>query len=519
MSKAAPLTASVSRAMFWNSALFPVKMLLGFASSIILVRALEQSQFAAYTAVIAVLNTLGLFIDPGIERTISKFFPEIETRYGRGGVIRFFWVICLLKLALLLLLIIALILFSGFFISFFHFGAEGQIYIVAICINLVLGALSDVFLQFLYSYFKQKATSVLSVAYAALQPILVIAVVLAGWGVPGLLAALIVNTAVNVALLLIPVLQTVRELSPTATNPTPKGEWRGIAERFTRLSALNYFFSISMYFYDMPFVVTVLTNLNDMTGVALFGVAYNRLVNPILQILYAPLIGVQQPLYSRIYVEKNARKLQEAYASFTRFLILLFVPCGVGLALLARNLIRIPFQARYEPAAGIAVLVTAILFIDAILGPGQAILLTHERIREVIVSRVAALASIPLVLFLAPTYGVMGAGVGMAAGRIGSQLLATLLAQHTFALRFPFAFLFRVASASLTMGVVMLFPLNLLERPSTQIDTVVQTLLAFLVGSAVFAVTFKLLGGLEPADKERMGSLRFPFQSLLLRWL
>jgi O-antigen/teichoic acid export membrane protein len=519
MTKPLPLATSVSRAMFWNTALFPVKTLLSFASSIILVRALAQTEFAALTSVIAVLNTIGLFSDLGVERTLSKFLPEFERNFGRRGVVRFLWTISGVKVGLLAILILALNLSANFFSDYFKFGANGHVFILAISVLLVLGAASDILLQSLYAYFKQKATNALSIAFAALHPLLVIIFVVAGWGVPGVLLALAISTAVNVALSIPPVSWTLRELALAPTHFSAPGAWRDVARRFANLSLLNYFFNLSVFFYDMPFVVTVLSNAQDTLGVALFGLAYNRLVNPILQFLLAPLTGIQQPLFARLYIEKDTRKLQEAYASLTRFLILFLVPAGVGLSVLARNLIRIFFQSRYEDAALISVLLITFLFAEAVVGPSHNILLAHERIRAVVITRVIALASIPLLLLAAPVYGVVGATIAAGIGRVGSRLAAAIYAGHAFALQFPFGFLMRVSLASALMEGAMLVPLDFLQRPSTPLETVLQTGLAFVVGCAAFAFALKLFGGLDASDKLRLSTLGIPFHAYLMRWL
>src|SRR5438105_2606574 len=96
-----PLIERASWAVFWNAAFFPLKALIGFASSIIIVRLLRIEGYASYNVAMALLTTLGLFSDLGIERTLPRFYPEIEMRTGRRGVLNLLLWVSLIKGAVL----------------------------------------------------------------------------------------------------------------------------------------------------------------------------------------------------------------------------------------------------------------------------------------------------------------------------------------------------------------------------------------------------------------------------------
>ena len=100
-----PLVERAGWAVFWNAAFFPLKALIGFASSIVLVRLLRTEGFYYYNVTMALLATLGLFSDLGIERTLPRFYPEIEMRFGRRGVVRLLFWVTLVKAAVLVVLV------------------------------------------------------------------------------------------------------------------------------------------------------------------------------------------------------------------------------------------------------------------------------------------------------------------------------------------------------------------------------------------------------------------------------
>ena len=217
-------------------------------------------------------------------------------------------------------------------------------------------------------------------------------------------------------------------------------------------------------------------------------------------------------------MERDPAKLQAAYAGLTRFLILVLVPSGVGLILVARNVIRIFFQARYENAATVAGWLVFFLFAESLLSTSHNILLAHEHFRAVILTRLTALISIPLLLIVTPTFGVVAATIAAGVGRVLSRGLATVYAWRVLELSFPWRFFQRVVMASGVMAVALYFPLVVM-RPSTSPDTILQTVLSVIGGSAVFILCFKLLGGLEKADKERLLTMRIPFKYALVNWL
>jgi O-antigen/teichoic acid export membrane protein len=323
------------------------------------------------------------------------------------------------------------------------------------------------------------------------------------------------STALYVLLGFILAWRTWRQLSRL---PTLSGDWKVLFRRFARLSFVTYASGLVLYFSDLPFVVFVLTYYGDTLGVALFAVAYGRIITPVSQFLFGSLSGIPLPMFARLYVQQDLAKLQLAFASLSRFLALLFVPAGVGLALLAPNLIRLLFQTRYEPAAAITIVLIVGLFGETLLHPAQQILIAFEENRLFLIARLITLMAAPLLFLVVPVYGALGAAAALGLVRLASRLYTVVVVQRKFNLSYPFVFFFRVLLASGFMAVAMLVPLGL-ERPRDPLEAVIRTALAFVVGSVVFLFAFRRLGGIEPADRERLTTLRIPFKGLILRWL
>jgi len=187
--QATPLGHRVSRAMVWNTALFPLKFAIALGSGIILVRLLNKHDYAVYSLVLWVAALIGTMVDLGMERSVGRFAPEIESRTGRTGLEKFFAALFAVKLVVIAPVLIAFALAPDFFIHALALGDDGDILLWGIAALVLLGAVSDVFIQFLYTHFRQVATNLLDIVATLLQPLLIIALVYVGYGVVGVVAA------------------------------------------------------------------------------------------------------------------------------------------------------------------------------------------------------------------------------------------------------------------------------------------------------------------------------------------
>lgn len=529
-----PLTERAGLAAFWNAAFFPLKMLVAFGASIITVRLLRNEGWALYLLVTSLLTWFGLIVDLGIERALPRFYPEIEMRYGRRGILRLLFWVSVVKGAVLLVLILALAVAPDFWITTFHLGDQGGLFLLMIAVLLVLGALSDISIQILYTHFRQKITNSLDIIASVAFPVLSSLFVLIGWGALGMMLALLITTVVSVAL---SVWQAGVMLATLDPEPHPKAaevkrpSTKPLRDRIVNFAGLNYLINWTVNLYDLPFfaIMISLIVVEEETAkvqIAILGLAY-RFTKQFLRALVVPLTGVQTPLFARLYAEGRMDGLRTAYVTLTKFLILALLPAGVGLILTARNLLTVffvqvgPDAVLTEPKLPAAVACTAILtvglFGEAIISVVLNVLMVHEDYRAVIKARLVALSSIPVMLVLVPIIGVTGAAIAAsiaaAVAALGSRGVALYQAVRIVGLRFPGEFFVRVGFASCVMGVALLPFLAFL--PPTPIPTVVM----ILTGALVFYTTFRLLGGMDQEDKKLFSSIRVPFLHVVLRYL
>ncbi|HMA37633.1 MAG TPA: hypothetical protein VKY74_24480 [Chloroflexia bacterium] len=550
------LVERASLAAFWNAAFLPLKLLARLVASIVVIRVLRLPQFGILTELSALLSILGLLSDLGVERALPRFIPEFEMSGGRAGLSRLLRRVSLIKALTMLPFVGVLLVFPGFFITQLHLsdaealpvvgGDPGPLLLGMIAAMLILGAASDVSVQVLYAYFRQKMTNALDVLNALLIPGLRAALVVP-FGVFGALLALLVGTAISVAISLRLMFRALAEerlglrvVDPrkaTAGPRRPSG--RSVWRRFTAYSAMMYVINISTALYDQPFMVLMLGLLildpkRKTVEVALTALAF-QFVRQLLQALVVPLTGVQASLFARLYAENRIDGLRTAYTSLTRFLILALVPAGAGLILMARNLLMLLYgqvrhgqvltDHRLPPALAACVILTVGLFGESLVGVALQVLLVYEKHRAVLIARAFTLTSIPLLLLLEPPFHVQGVALAVAGAALSSRLVALAFGLRQLGLTFPIAFLGKVTLATLPF-VAIVGPLALLlpndPVPLLSLSWILRVLAnggLILAAMILFWLVFRRLGGLLPEDKQRFAGMRIPGIKVMLRYL
>lgn len=522
------LGQKVSKAMFWNTVLFPLKAVVSFLASLVVVNGLQVTGFGTYSGLLAAITLVSLYTDLGLERTLPKFLPEVEERFGRGGVRLFLQWVLGVKLCLLLVVVAGLQIWSPLVMDYFNLPAADRWLIPVLGTLIVLGSLSNIMVQILHTFFRQKAYNLLDILTALLQPLLTALLVLLGFGVAGAVVSLLLTTIVIVALQVWQARQAGRAVAAGPGRVTSR-DLGALFPRFWPYALLNYLLNIAGTVYEVHFALFVLTGMGDVAGVAILALG-DKYVREFIRFLVAPLTGVQVPLFARLFVRKDQGALRTAYASLMRLQILALIPTGVGLILLSRGLVQALYLQEFGPAATVAVVLIVGHFLHSMLGSvPENVLRAYERYRPLVLSGLFILATVPLLLWLAPRYSALGAALAMAVARLGGAAVVLGYVAGVLRLRYPWRFLGRVLAATAAFVVVLtpilwagrwgifdtVLPVNVAQR----IAGVLLLAGLALLGGAIFLVVFKALGGLEPEDRARLAALRFPLKRWILRWI
>jgi O-antigen/teichoic acid export membrane protein len=559
--KAKNLSEQFVSATLWNTILFPARLFVGLLASVLYYQRLSLDQVGVLFLLTSLAATIGLYADLGIERTLPRFLPEVEREAGRAGVERLMRRVIRLKLVVLLVLVGALAVFAGPLVRMLaadqrreiaalesrrgdaamsrseardlekqvatkravlaEVEDKGRLFVGAVALLLLLGALFDVYMQFLTAYLKQRSWNLITLASTLLQPVLVSLFILAGWQVAGVLLGLVLAPLVCVMLARWQVRRASRELGSPTGSATEDAHLRG---RFARFAAVNYLMQVTTWMYDLQFVIFLSAATLSLADVALLGFAY-KFTKDFLGYVWTPLTGVITPVLARVHVRGEPKALAEAHATLTRVIWLLVLPAGVGLAVLAPRLVAVLYP-KYTTATVLIVIFVASTFGESLLAVPHNVLMVAERYRVIVASRLLALVSIPLVYVLLPRYGLVGVAIGVGLARIAARMVTVVYGMKEMGLRTPLPFLGRVALASGGMGLAILVASAAWTAPPALVLSTWERglsllpLAAFALGGAlVYALLLRLLGGLDEAERRRLLDMRLPFRPLLARLL
>lgn len=530
------LGAQVSRAVLWNVLFVPLRMISEIVATLIKLTVLAPISYGILSLISATNNGLGTWIDLGTGRALPKFIPETSRSGGRRAVTRLLLAALGAQVALLLVSGGAIVLLRERYFTYLHGLVErsdqvpvadqqrllafiqqsGWALIGVILAVLLFGIFYDVLMAYLSSFFKQRAWNSITLAAQLMPPLLTAAVILAGWDIAGVLAVMVFAPAVATALVGWQVLRHQRQL---VQLPAAEAQAGWIPPGFVRYCSVSFLMTATDYLASAGFAAFF---AQDAIEIAVLMAGVN-IVKVVLAYLYTPMVGVQVPLFTRVRAGEGGT-LQGAYQSLIRLQVLLLVPGGVGLIVLARPIFAL-LQARYVDAAPLVWVLVPCLFVESLLTTAHNALIVYEKLRVIVISRLLTLVCVPLVVVLFPIMGGLGAALAFGLARVLAGLWATASGYRLLGLRWPWRFSGRVALASaglaaLVGGLATLVPLP--AASATRMDrlALLLPLLAITAaGALVFLLALRLLGGIDPIDRHQLAQMKLPAKRWLLRIL
>lgn len=530
------LAAQVSHAVLWNTLFAPVRLLAEILSTLLKLWALVPAQYGFLSVFSAVNNGFGTAIDLGTGRALPKYIPETLRSGGPRAMRRLLTVVLGMQLAMLVLIAGGQVVFRGWYASSWATQINGSDAIEAtvrgellnyvgthiwtlIAITVVLQLVSifyDVGMAYLSSFFKQRAWNAVDITAQVLPKLLVIGVIAVGWGLPGLLFAMVAAPTIATCALLWTIMRHQREI---AALPQPAEIGPRIPAGFMSYCAVSLLMNGSDFVASANFAIFFAGGLVN-AGVLTAGVSIVRMV---LATLYTPMVGLQVPLFTRVRGGEGGT-INGAYQSVVRLQVLLLIPGGVGLLVLAQQVFA-SLLPEYSAAATLVWVLVPCLFVESMLSAAHNALIVYERLGSVVMSRVLALVAVPLVVMLSPVLGIVGVALAFGLARVAAGLWVTLRGGQLLGLRWPWHFTLRVLLASGMMaavvgGLSILLPTLTLE--ATALDRLLQLPLLLgvaIVGALVLFGALRLTGGLDPADREQLMRLKLPGKRWIMRVL
>jgi O-antigen/teichoic acid export membrane protein len=534
-SKAPSLGAQASRAVLWNVLFVPLRMLAEVIQTLVKLTILAPVSYGILSLIGSTTGALGTWIDLGAGRALPKFIPETIRSGGPRAMRRLLLAALGAQMLLLLLVAAAMIALRDSYLSYLaskvaqadansagqaqlltFIGRSGPLLIGAILAVLLCGIFYDVLMAYLSSFFKQRAWNSITLAAQLMPPVLTAGVILAGWDIAGVLIVMVFVQVVSTALVSWQVLRHRREI---AALPQPADDGRWLPAGFARYCAVSFLMTATDFLASAGFVAFF---ASDAVDIAILFAGVN-IVRVILAYLYTPMVGVQVPLFTRVR-QGEGGTLQGAYQSLVRLQVLLLLPGGVGLLLLAEPIFGL-LRPEYLAAAPLVWVLVPCLFLESLLTTAHNALIVYERLRVIVISRLLTLVCVPLVVLLLPTLGVVGAALAFGLARVLAGVWATGSGFRLLGLRWPWRWTLRVALASGAMAALVallgafLPPANLSAHGLARLWTLAPLALITGAGGIAFLAALRLLGGIDQQDRRQLEQLKLPLKRWLLRIL
>jgi O-antigen/teichoic acid export membrane protein len=535
----------VSRALVWNTLFVPIRLLAELLANLLKLNALSPASFGLLALISNTNNGLGTLIDLGTGRALPKYIPESQHRGGTAATLRLLTAVLAIQVTVLLSIGIGLLLFSGRYLGNLQSQVRadrqlaavdqtaalaflqnyGGFVLSAIVLLLFLGVCYDMCTAYLSSFFRQGAWNTVDLAARLLPPLLSAAAILAGYDIAGVLAALVLASSIAVALALWYVLRLWGEVAQqtepgavTSDGVRTLHDW--LPPGFVRYCGVSFLMTTTDFIASAGFAIFLADDVGD---VALIW-AGTSLVRMALAYLYMPMVGVQVPLFTRVRAGEGG-SLSGAYQSLLRLQVLLLVPGGVGLILLAEPALAVISPLYLDATILVWILVPA-LFIESMLTTAHNALIVYEHLQIIVVARLLTLVVIvPLAIWLPPLFGVVGVVLAFGMARLAAGFWVTGSGMRLLRLRWPWRFTWRVLLATALMAAAVL-GLRLLLPMSSADLSIMQRLFKTMGllgvaggGTLVFLLALRLSGGLEPQDREQLAKLKLPFKQWLFKLL
>ncbi len=514
--RAGILAEQIASAFLWNATLIPLGALISFAISVLIARELQLAQFPAYAVLIAFKDSLLLFGDLGLGQGISRYVPMARLQGGRAAVVRLVLQVLAARFVLYGGTAVAVLAAAGATCSQLHLEpGEAASFLLWIPLLALLESLSTTLCYLLWSLLEQKWVNLVNLLDAVLQPALVLAAILQGLRLPGIVLAFVVAAGLRAALMGLAAARSLAKLELVAEPPTA-GSDAAVQlsgpvtfSRVLRLGLLSFADKSMRYFLTPPFLVLLLNRSLPREQVAIFALG----IDLIFKVAATASSGAQGwvvPLLASAHDRQDRARLQFAYAGTVQLLSALLLPAGFLFLAVAGAVIPLLYGEAFSGAARILWLLGPSLLLEfSISAPALAACYAAERLR--------------FFLGVGAAMAVLSIGSGLAGAWLGLDLVCALLGAIRLAgasavnvyvnvtqgLRFPTSFVLKL----LVVSAVAAWALP--ASPARWLPVMLHT----VAGGLVLLVAIKLVRPLTAGERSSMRDSGIRGARLIARFL
>jgi O-antigen/teichoic acid export membrane protein len=343
----------------------------------------------------------------------------------------------------------------------------------------------------------RKAIGFIQFVAGLVQSALVILAVAGGYGVPGILVGMALSSLIELGLLSTHAGGQAEPAAPEreASAGVP-AELKRDAARF---AAVSFAEKVASYVNSPSFVLFLLAGLGSgRQDVAMFTIAGDFTFR-VVSLLTIPFAGITLPVFS--FLEADGRRQDSAVALRLHIiiLVLLFIPTAGLLTTLSSSLVPLLYSVRYSEAVPVLAVLVPFLFLEyTVYSALLAALMTRRKYAEVLASKLPVLLGLPLVIYAIPRWGAVGAAAVLGLTRLASAGILLGAGLREFRFRFPLGFTAKVLGATCCSALVAA------AVPKLEMPNWGAFLAAVLAGGVVFVIVYRVSGGMEVPDRDRL---------------
>jgi len=488
----------VSTAMGWSVGAKVLRLALGVATSIVVVRGLGKYDYGVLSIVRTILTFLAYACGLGLGQALLRFMPELRVKRDPKGMRGLFAFVLLVQVLAWAVFLCVFVAEAGNVAALFK--TPGLAFILKIGVALILIDLLGLLLsQMLTSFYDVKLLSVYTTISLFVTLGLTIVFLKMGYGVVGVLVA----AAISGAMLAVALFDRCSLHVPLSLKPSFSGVGRTLK-------------------YSLPFAAIGLLNLitwrqsetlflghfRTPVEAGLFDLGY-RVPQQMLELVPGAVWPLLLATFSEVYFRKK-ESLGFAISSYYKLLFVLVAPISIFGAAISGTAVKILFgseMASSGPLAQIFFLLFSVSFFSTPLS--MALYVRELTWLNLVIYVCNAVVNVGLDLVLIPRYGLYGAVFP-----VGLVILASpFVYYYTLKLvgcrySLPWSFIGRCYLASA--------PLALFLLPAGRVSSVTGLVLLCLAGSIVFWGSARLVRIFRDEDKGLLEGLGAPIRSLVL---
>jgi O-antigen/teichoic acid export membrane protein len=484
----------IGTAMAWSVLARGIRFVLGFATSVVVVRSLGQHDYGVYSVVRSVMMFAIVVSGVGTGQALLKFLPAMRVARSRTAARALVRRVALIHFASWLVLLATGYAARGSVAALFPIDGIGVLIAAAIALGLF-----EIFFTFagqvLNASYDARRLSMASVASHLVYLGLLALLLPGGAGVLGVLAASAGGNAVACAMVWPRLRPTTDFGDEPATGLLPAGRLLRYAAPFAAIGVLNI-----VVWRQSETLLLAHFRTPEETGY--FDLAY-RLPQTILEFVPGTVWPLVMAGMSEAFA-RNPASLRGVIARYYRLLFALCAPLCLAGALFAPRAIAVLYGDAMAPAAvpmQLFFLILTVSFLSTPLSMGLYVLeKTHLNL---LIYCILAVVNVGLDFILIPRYGVYGAIVPVAlAIALQPLIYFVVLRRHVSGVTIPYAFIGRCFLAS--AFVVAALPVL------RGIDGAGGLAAAALVGGMALAFGYRLLRVLGAEEASAIAAIPVP---------